>query len=68
MDTIARRNTDSFEQQIKEVTAKMYTQQIQIDGLQNTISTLYARMNQLEQKLVLQKMQSMGTGPSVRED
>jgi uncharacterized coiled-coil protein SlyX len=68
MDTIARRNTDSFEQQIKEVTAKMYAQQIQIDGLQNTISTLYARMNQLEQNLVLQKMQSMGTGPSVRED
>lgn len=68
MDIIAKRNTETFQQALKDVTAKMFEQQKQIDNLHNSLSTVYERMNQLEQKLIIQKVQLTGLGPSVKQN
>lgn len=68
METINKRNTDTFEKSFKELNDKVYKQQEQITGLNNTISMLYQKILELEQKYILKDVTKMtGLGPSVRE-
>lgn len=68
METISRRNTDTFERGFKELTEKSYKQQEQIDGLTRTVSMLIQKTIDLEQQLILYKgMKMTGLGPSQRD-
>lgn len=60
------RNTESFNQQQKELTKKVFEQQTEIDGLKNTIGTLTARLDELERKYMLLLAKSLGTGSTVK--
>ena len=60
------RNTITVEQALKEMSAQILSQQIRIDSFNNTMGTIYERMNQLEQMVFLHKVQSVGRGPSVK--
>ncbi len=66
MIELNRRNTETAEQAIKDMYSKIEEQQTRINGLNATMSTMMDRMNQLEQMVHLQKIQSTGTGASVK--
>ena len=66
MDEINRRNTVTVELTLKNMSAQILSQQIRIDGLNNVMSTMSERINQLEHIILLQKVQSTGTGASVK--
>ena len=66
MQELNKHNTEAVEQALKYMNAHILEQQIRINGFNNTISTMSERMNQLEQMVVLQKVQSTGRGPSVK--
>lgn len=66
MQTVNKRNTETFEQAIKDLTAKVMEQQIVITGLTNTIGTLNNKLNELESLIMILKIRSVGTGPSVK--
>jgi hypothetical protein len=67
METINRRNTDTFEQANKDMSTKMFKQQEQIDGLTRTVSMLVQKTADLEQQLTLYKgLKMTGLGPSVK--
>ena len=63
---INHRNTITIEQVLKDMDIKILSQQIRINGLNAAISTTNERINQLEQMVFLQKVQSTGRGPSVK--
>ena len=66
MQELNKHNTETVEQVLKYMNAHILEQQIRINGLNATMSTMYEKMNQLEQMVVLQKVQSTGRGPSVK--
>jgi uncharacterized coiled-coil protein SlyX len=66
MKEINKRNTETVEIALKDIYSKIYDQQKIIDNLNNSIYTLYERMNNLEQQLIIQKVQLVGLGPSVK--
>jgi len=66
MKELHRRNTETVEQVIKEQNQKILDQQIRIDGLNNSMSILMERLNKIEQIILIQKIQSTGTGASVK--
>ena len=51
MQEISRRNTETVELALKDVYSKIYEQQKTMENLNNTIASLYERMNKLEQQL-----------------
>ena len=64
--TLNKRNTETVELKLKEMDATIREQEVRINQLNATMSTMYQRMDQLEQRLNMEKIMSMGTGPSVR--
>ncbi len=66
MKEINKRNTETVELALKDVYSKIYEQQKIIDHLNNSIANLYERMNGLEHQLIIQKVQLVGLGPSVK--
>lgn len=66
MDTISRRNTDSFEQALKDVTKKMFEQQQRLDIMQASFSAICERLNSIEKMVLIQKAMSIGHGASVK--
>ena len=65
MQDINHRNTETVEQALKDMYIKIQTQQIRIDQLNAALSGMTERLNVLEQMLIIQKVKSMGSGPSV---
>lgn len=61
-----RRNTETVELKIRELDNTIREQQQQINNLNNYISTLDMKFNQLEQRLNIDKIMKMGNGPTVR--
>ena len=61
-----KRNTIIVEQVLKEMQSKIYEQQKRIDGLNNVMSNITTRMNQLEQIVFIQRAQLIGHGASVK--
>lgn len=57
-----RRNTETVEQVIKELYAKINDLTIMLNGYQNSIAVLTERQSALEKQLVLQKFQYKLTG------
>lgn len=66
MEILNKRNTETVEMALKDMYAKIYTQQITIDRMNNGMATLQERLNALEQQLIIQKVQLIGLGPSVK--
>ena len=62
-----KRNTVTVEDALKDMYAVLYNKQEQIDLLCAGIATLQNRMCNLEQQLIIQKVQLVGLGSSVRE-
>lgn len=60
-----RRNTAAVEQQLKEQDKIIREQQIRIDGLLSSLSSLQERINLLEQSLNMMRAMLAGRGPSV---
>lgn len=65
MDTISRRNTDTFEAALKKLTDTVFDLQIQINGVQAMLGTISNRLNNIELQANMQRARSVGTGPSV---
>lgn len=65
-ELLARRNTSAVEQALKALTATVEAQQIRIDGLMHTNSTLAARVDAMELMVRTHQAKAMGTGPSVK--
>jgi hypothetical protein len=64
MGEIEKRNILALEQANKDLTAKMFSQQIRIDSLVATLSGLIIRLNDLEAALLLIRAQATGRGPT----
>lgn len=60
-----RRNTAAVEQQLKEQDKIIREQQVRIDGLLSSLSSLQERINLLEQSLNMMRAMLAGRGPSV---
>ena len=65
LEILNRRNTETVELKLKELNLKVFDQQIKIDLLQTSLSSMSERLNALESMLLLFKARSMGTGASV---
>ena len=65
LEILNRRNTETVELKLKELNLKVFDQQIKIDLLQTSLSSMSERLNALESMLLLFKAKSMGTGASV---
>jgi len=65
-EQLNKRNTETFEQAIKELYEKSYDQRVYVDQLHSGLLALQERLNALEQQLIIQKVQLTGLGPSVR--
>ena len=65
MEKINRRNTETIEQKLKDMTIQILEQQIRIDGLNNSMSSLMERQNSLERMVYDIKIKLTGTGATV---
>lgn len=61
------RNTKMVEDKLKELDNSFREQQQQIKNLNNYIASLEMKFNQLEQRLNIDKIMKVGTGPTVRD-
>jgi|OpeIllAssembly_1097287.scaffolds.fasta_scaffold2680549_1 prefoldin subunit 5 len=68
MQELNKRNTETVEQALKDIYDKIYKMQESLNHMNNTFVAIYERMNKLEQQLIIQKVQLVGLGPSVREN
>ena len=59
-----KKNAETFNIVVKQQNKKIEDQQKTIDIMNNTISGLSQRLNEIEQQLLLQKANSFGNGPS----
>ena len=66
MDELNRRNTETVKQAIKDMSNQVFAQQIKIDGLNSTITTLNSRIDNLERTVNLLRAMLMGSGPTSR--
>ena len=64
MSGVNEKNQVAVEQSIKDLTAKVYDQQVRIDGLNATISSVFDRLNALETTLNLIRAAQFGHGPT----
>lgn len=64
LEELGRRNAEIFNNVVKEQNKKILDQQIQINGLVNTISSLQERLNLMEQKIIMLQVKMTGNGPS----
>jgi uncharacterized coiled-coil protein SlyX len=61
-----RKNTSAVQQTLEQLNAKVYEQQVRIDTLQATLNSFSEKITSLEQMVIIQKVLSMGHGPSVK--
>ena len=66
MDELNRRNTETVKQAIKDMSNQVFAQQIKIDGLNSTITTLNSRIDNLERTVNLLRAMLTGSGPTSR--
>lgn len=66
MDELNRRNTETVKQTLKGMSDQVFAQQIKIDGLNSTITTLNSRIDDLERTVNLLRAMLMGSGPTSR--
>jgi outer membrane murein-binding lipoprotein Lpp len=66
MDELNRRNTETVRQTIKDMSDQVFAQQVKIDGLNSTITTLNSRIDNLERTVNLLRAMLMGSGPTAR--
>jgi outer membrane murein-binding lipoprotein Lpp len=66
MDELNRRNTETVRQTIKGMSDQVFAQQVKIDGLNSTITTLNSRIDNLERTVNLLRAMLMGSGPTAR--
>lgn len=67
INEVKARNTQAFDQALRETNSRLYSAMEVIATQQQAIGTLLIRMEQLEQKINIQKVQLMGLGPSVKD-
>jgi len=65
-EKVSRRNAETIKLKLEQQDQMLREQEIRINQLNSTMSTLYQRMDQLEQRMNIEKIRSMGTGPSER--
>ena len=58
------RNREAVAQTIEALNAKVFAQQAQINGLQNTLGTLFERIAALEASLLHMRVLLVSKGPS----
>jgi hypothetical protein len=63
---INQRNTVSVEQALIDLTKRLYEVLEVVSSQQKAIGTLQIRLQELDQKLHLQKAEMIGLGPSVK--
>ncbi len=66
MDELNRRNTETVRQTLKGMSDQVFAQQVKIDGLNSTITTLNSRIDNLERTVNLLRAMLMGSGPTSR--
>ena len=66
MDELNRRNTETVKQTLKGMSDQVFAQQVKIDGLNSTITTLNSRIDDLERTVNLLRAMLMGSGPTSR--
>lgn len=66
MDELNRRNTETVRQTLKSMSDQVFAQQVKIDGLNSTITTLNSRIDNLERTVNLLRAMLMGSGPTSR--
>lgn len=66
MDELTRRNTETVRQTLKGMSDQVFAQQVKIDGLNSTITTLNSRIDDLERTVNLLRAMLMGSGPTSR--
>lgn len=66
MDELTRRNTETVKQTLKGMSDQVFAQQVKIDGLNSTITTLNSRIDDLERTVNLLRAMLMGSGPTSR--
>lgn len=65
MDEVNKRNAETIRQKLQEMDEKMYVLEHTIKSQSEAITTLLIRLNSVEQQLIIFKVRSTGTGPSV---
>ena len=65
MNELNRRNTETVEQALKDTTAQVFEQQIRINGLNNSMSSLMDRQNALEKMVYEMKVKLTGRGATI---
>jgi hypothetical protein len=65
IEMVNRRNTQSFNDKLKEMSQQIFDQQVKIDVLHTAISSMSERMNLLETMVLHFKVKMTGTGASV---
>ncbi len=65
MELLNKRNTETVEIKLRELSQQILDQHVRIDTLLNTLSSMSERMNALELMVLQQKAKSVGTGASV---
>lgn len=63
--TMHRRNTNAIEEQIKVMDKMIRDQEIRINSLNDYMATMSQRMTVLETRLNMERINKMGSGPSV---
>jgi len=67
MSDINKRNAETVRLTLESMNKKIADQQIQINGLQSTISTLNNQLNEVQQILNIMRAKQGGRGPTVKE-
>lgn len=66
-EKVSRRNAESIKVRLEQQDQLFREQMIKINLLNDALSTMQHRLNILEQRINLEKIKTLGTGPSVRE-
>lgn len=67
MSEINKRNAETVRLTIEDMNKRICDQQIQIDGLRSTISTLNSQLGEVLQALNIMRARHSGRGPTSRE-
>lgn len=67
MEPLSQRNTATVQQTLADMNARLYKMQEQNQVLHASVANLTERLNHLDQRVMIQKVQLTGLGPSVRE-
>lgn len=65
-DELNKRNTAAFDEAIKDLTAKAYSQQEQINSLLATLGSMQERLHSLDQTIALLRAATTSRGASVK--